>query len=48
MSDIGKTYTPDNKYEQQAQQYRSQVGDNPEAIRQAAAQQMTQECLKNG
>lgn len=39
---VTPTYTADNAYEQRAKQYRSQVGDNPEAIRQAVAQEMTQ------
>lgn len=42
MPEVGQTYTPDNKYDQRVQQLRSQVGDNPEAIRQAAGQQMIQ------
>lgn len=35
MPQVGQTYTPDNAYEERVKQLRSQVGDNPEAIRQA-------------
>lgn len=40
MPQVGQTYTPDNAYEKKASDYRSQLGDNPAAIKQAAGQEM--------
>jgi hypothetical protein len=40
MPQVGQTYTPDNRYAEKVKSYRSIVGDNPEAIRQAVADDM--------